>query len=101
MIPLRSKYSSNPIAKKSAALFIRYKCQHCGETDKLYSVLVRFADYERGIIEATKLGELPFFSSPVPPRLNSLVGIDRELFLKGRRAENSNLGIGAFSYYRR
>ncbi len=31
----------------------------------------------------------------------SLIGPDREIFLKGRRAENRGLGIGAFSYYRR
>jgi hypothetical protein len=30
-----------------------------------------------------------------------LVGEDRELFLKGRRAELHGLGIGAFAYYRR
>jgi hypothetical protein len=30
-----------------------------------------------------------------------LVGPDRELFLKGRRAELRGLGIGAFAYYRR
>ena len=31
----------------------------------------------------------------------SLVGPDRDLFLKGRRAEIEGLGVGAFSYYRR
>lgn len=31
----------------------------------------------------------------------SLIGPDRELFLKGWRAENHGLGIGAFGYYRR
>ena len=30
-----------------------------------------------------------------------MIGPDREAFLKGRRAENQGLGIGAFSYYRR
>jgi len=30
-----------------------------------------------------------------------LVGVDRELFLQGRRAELRGLGIGAFAYYRR
>jgi hypothetical protein len=37
----------------------------------------------------------------VPHFLLSLVGPDRDLFLKGRRCENQGLGIGAFSYYRR
>jgi hypothetical protein len=31
----------------------------------------------------------------------SLVGPDRELYLKGRRAEAEGLGVGAFAYYRR
>jgi len=31
----------------------------------------------------------------------SLVGSERTNFLKGRRCENQNLGVGAFSYYRR
>jgi len=31
----------------------------------------------------------------------SMVGPDRDLFLKGRRAENQGLGLGAFAYYRR
>jgi len=31
----------------------------------------------------------------------TLIGPDREIFLRGRRAENQGLGIGAFAYYRR
>lgn len=34
------------------------------------------------------------------PRLLTLFGKDRQLFLKGRRSESHGLGIGAFSYYR-
>jgi hypothetical protein len=48
-----------------------------------------------------KIGEYPPFGPPTPSRLISLIGPDRELFLKGRRAENQGLGIGAFVYYRR
>ena len=48
-----------------------------------------------------KLGEVPPFGPPIPARVISLVGPDRELFLKGRRAELRGLGIGAFAYYRR
>lgn len=36
-----------------------------------------------------------------PARLVTLIGPDREVFLQGRRAENSGQGIGAFAYYRR
>lgn len=48
-----------------------------------------------------KLGEVPPFGPPTPARLITLIGGDRELFLKGRRAENQGLGIGSFAYYRR
>ena len=48
-----------------------------------------------------KLGEHPPFGPPTPPRVITLIGKDRELFLMGRRAELRGLGIGAFAYYRR
>jgi hypothetical protein len=48
-----------------------------------------------------KLGELPLFGPPTPSRVISLIGPDRKIFLKGRRAEIQGLGIGAFAYYRR
>jgi hypothetical protein len=51
--------------------------------------------------EILKLGEDPPFGPRVPPRVISLIGPDREAFLKGRRSENQGLGIGAFAYYRR
>jgi len=48
-----------------------------------------------------KFGETPPFGPPTPARVISLIGPDKEYFLKGRRAENQGLGIGAFAYYRR
>jgi hypothetical protein len=51
--------------------------------------------------EATKFGELPAFGPVTPARVISLIGPDRDLFLRGRRAESQGMGIGAFSYYRR
>ncbi len=50
---------------------------------------------------AHKLGEDPPFGPPTPPRVITLIGPDRELFIRGRRAEIQGLGIGAFAYYRR
>lgn len=50
---------------------------------------------------AVKFGELPTFGPHTPSRVISLIGPDRDLFLKGRAAENEGLGIGAFAYYRR
>jgi uncharacterized small protein (DUF1192 family) len=50
---------------------------------------------------AIKLGEFPSFGPPIPSRVITLIGPDREIFIRGRRAENQGLGIGAFAYYRR
>ncbi len=48
-----------------------------------------------------KLGEWPPFGERVSDQLLDLLGSDRDLFLKGKTAENQGLGIGASSYYRR
>src|SRR5262249_53009304 len=48
-----------------------------------------------------KMGEWPRFSLRTPSKLMSIIGPDRELFIKGRRAEIDGLGVGAFAYYRR
>jgi hypothetical protein len=48
-----------------------------------------------------KFGEWPSFGPPTPARLIRMFGKDRDIYLKGRRCENLNLGIGAFTYYRR
>jgi hypothetical protein len=48
-----------------------------------------------------KFGEIPTFGPPTPSRVISILGGEREYYLKGRRAENQGLGIGAFAYYRR
>jgi hypothetical protein len=51
--------------------------------------------------DMAKLTEWPAFSFLTPSRVNSLIGPDRELFFKGRKAEADGLGVGAFAYYRR
>jgi len=48
-----------------------------------------------------KFGEVPPFGPPTPARVITLIGGEREYYLKGRRAENQGLGIAAFAYYRR
>jgi hypothetical protein len=76
-----------------------YVCRNCKESFKKY-YLVFWGDGESGPIQ--KVGEYPTFSPPTPRRLFDLIGEDhREMFLKGRRAENRGLGIGAYAYYRR
>lgn len=73
-----------------------YQCRNCGGSTKVYALIY--------VVSANllhKLGELPTFGPPLPSRLITMVGPDRELFLRGRRAENIGLGVGAFAYYRR
>lgn len=79
--------------------FLTYVCRNCENTRRTFAIRVCVTDVGRG--RASKLGEYPAFGPPVPPRVVSLVGPERELFLKGRRSENQGLGIGAFTYYRR
>jgi hypothetical protein len=48
-----------------------------------------------------KLGEFPPFGPPTATRLLTLLGGEKDYFLRGRRAEAQGMGIGAFAYYRR
>jgi hypothetical protein len=76
--------------------YLTYVCRNCAKNSKTFALLVLKATNR-----VQKLGEYPPFGPPVPARVITLVGSDRELFLKGRRAELRGLGIGAFAYYRR
>lgn len=83
--------------------FLTYQCRNCQSYEKLYAVRALRAgdeDNPEGSGYALKLGELPSFGPPVPNRVLSLFGPDRELFLHGRQVENQGLGIGAYAYYR-
>jgi hypothetical protein len=77
-------------------VFVTYECRNCAQSHKTFSLLVL-----KSKNRVQKLGESPSFGPPVPARVMTLIGSDRELFLKGRRAELRGLGIGAFAYYRR
>jgi hypothetical protein len=79
--------------------FITYACRNCGETRKVFALAVMKRAGFSGL--AQKFGEIPPFGPEVPARVISLIGPDRDIFLRGRRSENHGLGIGAFSYYRR
>jgi hypothetical protein len=80
--------------------FVSYACRNCMTTTKTYALAIKVdAQDDSGIVR--KLGEIPTFGPDVPAPVISLIGPDRELFLKGRRAENHGLGVGAFAYYRR
>jgi len=88
---------------RSPVLFQQlYICSNCNLKKKSFFLAVTHRT-SNAVITATcaKLGELPPFGPPTSPKLISLIGPDRELFLKGRRCESQGLGIGAFAYYRR
>jgi hypothetical protein len=67
------------------------------------TIAVKFVSPQEGNLFCTmlKLGEDPPFGSRIPARVITLIGPDRDMFLRGRRAELQGLGIGAFAYYRR
>lgn len=92
-------FSSNDCLHADAKfrdIFLVYLCQNCKQYQKIFSLRL---DVEAKM--ATKYGEIPNFGPPIPARAISLIGGDRELFLKGRRCELQGLGIAAFTYYRR
>jgi len=80
-------------------VFLDYACRNCGQSRKTFALTVIFSPGQAG--DAAKYGEMPPFGPPTPSRLISLVGGERDAFLKGRRSEIQGLGVGAFAYYRR
>lgn len=80
--------------------FETYACRNCLKTTKTFALAIKLDDAgNSGVVLI--FGEAPAFGPPVPARVISLIGPDREIFLSGRRAENHGLGVGAFAYYRR
>jgi hypothetical protein len=87
-------------SKHAREAFISYTCRNCRKTYKTYAVRALLSE-EDSSVKLYKLGEYPPFGPPSPARLISLIGAERDFFLKGRRSENQGLGIAAFAYYRR
>lgn len=85
---------------KTGSEFARYCCRNCKINFKTYSIRYKSND-DKKTGEIYKYGEEPPFGPPVPSRLISLVGPERDYFLKGRKSEFQGLGIAAFAYYRR
>lgn len=100
-----SKFPSNGLLIS----FLQYQCDNCKRSRTTIAIEANIGALQgngalRGGIlngKAFKFGEAPPFGPHVPPRLISLVGPDRDIFLQGRRCEAQGLGIGAFAYYRR
>lgn len=84
---------------------ILYTCKNCSHSQKIFTLKHKQLEPEKGaeVIPGSiiKLGEYPPFGDSIPSKVISLVGIERDFFLKGRRCENQSLGIGAYAYYRR
>ena len=84
---------------------ILYTCKNCSHSQNIFTLKYKQLEPEKGaeVIPGSiiKLGEYPPFGDSIPSKVISLVGIERDFFLKGRRCENQNLGIGAYAYYRR
>ncbi len=80
-------------------VFLKYTCRNCKQTSKTYAISI--GDQAENLMTVRKIGEWPPFGPRTPSRVITLIGPDRDLFLKGRRAEIQGLGIGAFAYYRR
>ena len=85
--------------RKESLFFLTYQCSNCQINSKIFSVFVFPEPGNKGKI--CKFGEIPFYGPQTPSKLITLIGPDREIFLKGRQCENQSLGIGAFIYYRR
>jgi len=82
-------------------VYIEYLCQNCKENIKSFAIMFIKIHEDKQTADIIKMAEYPFYGPNIPSRLISLIGPDRELFLKGLKCESQNLGIAAFSYYRR
>jgi hypothetical protein len=88
------------LEKRSAQQkFVNYSCRNCGEGIKQFALAIE--TLPKGEAKVFKYGEVPQFGPPNPPKLMSIMGGERDAYLKGRRCENQGLGIAAFAYYRR
>lgn len=86
--------------KEKKEHFLTFVCRNCKQTSKTYAFWsILSEDNVNG--ELMKFGEHPPFGPPTPARVITLIGAERDYYLKGRRSENQGLGIAAFAYYRR
>lgn len=94
--------SDEPLHNDWQGFFLEYECNNCRTTTKTFAILARIEPELGQSTEAIKVGEWPpFGAEPIPTRLITLAGVDKEMLLQGRRSERLGFGIGAFAYYRR
>ena len=82
-------------------VYIEYLCQNCKENTKSFAIMFIKIHDDNKTADFIKMGEFPFYGPHIPSKLISLIGPDRDLFLKGIKCESQKLGVGAFSYFRR
>ncbi len=88
---------------------LEYLCRNCSKSVKTYKLAVKGIQVESTaevpLVKFSgtifKYGENPTFGPHTPAKVIKMLGPDKDYFLKGRRAENQGMGIGAFVYYRR
>jgi transposase-like protein len=95
-------YAADKKLEKVQDLFVHYHCKNCNATFKKFALSIAAESVDRiQDVTVTCYGSYPQLDEKIPNKLLALVSSDRALFLQGRKAEKSGLGIGAFSYYRR
>jgi hypothetical protein len=101
--PLTSDYGPQCSPGCWKDVFVYYQCRNCSKTEKKYALAVYCEEAAAGTLSGLiyKYGELPPFGPPTPARVITLLGSEKDYYLKGRRAENQGMGVGAFAYYRR
>lgn len=82
-------------------VYIEYLCQNCKENVKSFAIMIIKVHDDEKTADIIKMGEFSFYGPSVPSKLVTLIGPDRDLFIKGLKCESQQLGIAAFSYYRR
>lgn len=80
--------------------FVFFQCRNCQIEFKRYAIEATMSKNQDTLI-IVKFGELWPFGAHTPARLITILGPDKDYFLKGRRAESQGMGMGAFAYYRR
>lgn len=81
--------------------YISYLCRNCTNEKHTFAICLYYESSKPNELLMFKLGQDPAFGERLPDRLLSIAGNERNLFLKGKRAENQGMGIAAFAYYRR
>ena len=79
---------------------VKIKCRNCGKGEKSFYLIIENPTEDLSA-EFIKIGEWHPLGEKTPNKVLEFVDSEKELFLKGRKAENHALGIGAYTYYRR